>query len=97
MRKLFAFAIVAAMAMPLFAADGAAVFAAKCSMCHGPNGTKTIAAMHITPINTAAVKKLGAAGITSVVTNGKPPMPAFKGKLSGDEINAVVQHVLSLK
>jgi mono/diheme cytochrome c family protein len=27
------------------------------------------------------------------VTNGKPPMPSFKGQLSADEIEAVAQYV----
>ena len=97
MKKLFAIAAVAAMAMPLFAADGAAVFASKCAMCHGADGTKTIAAMHITPIDTPAVKKLGAAGLTVIVANGEPPMPAFEGRLCYADISAVVQHVLALK
>jgi cytochrome c6 len=97
MKKFFAFAIVATMAMPLFAADGGAIFASKCAGCHGADGTKTIAAMGIKPINTADVKSKGAAGLTATVTNGNGKMPAFKGKLSDEEITAVVQHVLSLK
>ncbi len=40
MKKFFAFAIVATMAMPLFAADGAATFKAKCAGCHGADGSK---------------------------------------------------------
>lgn len=83
--------------MPLFAADGAAIFKAKCSGCHGADGTKTIAAMGIKPINSAAVKSKGADTLKAEVTNGVNKMPAFKSKLSADEIGAVVQHVLSLK
>ena len=40
MKKFFALAIVATMAMPLFAADGAAIFKAKCARCHGADGSK---------------------------------------------------------
>jgi cytochrome c6 len=97
MKKVFAFAVVATMAMPLVAADGAAIFKAKCKGCHGADGTKTMAAMGIKPINSDAVKSKGAATLTAEVTNGVNKMPAFKSKLSGDEINAVVQYVLSLK
>ena len=97
MKKVFAIAIVATMAMPLVAADGAAIFKAKCAGCHGADGTKSMAAMGIKPINSDAVKSKGAATLTGEVTNGVNKMPAFKGKLSEDEIGAVVQHVLSLK
>ena len=35
--------------------------------------------------------------MTALVTNGKGKMPAFKGKLSDDEISAVVKYVHTLK
>jgi mono/diheme cytochrome c family protein len=97
MKKLFVLAIVATMAMPLFAADGAATFKAKCAACHGADGTKIIAAMGVPAINTPAVKAKGAAGLTTIVTKGQGKMPAFSGKLSDDEIGAVVKFVLALK
>ena len=50
MKRFLAFAIVATMAMPLFAADGAATFKAKCAGCHGADGTKAMAAMGVKPM-----------------------------------------------
>jgi cytochrome c6 len=97
MKKLFAIAIVATMALPLFAADGAAIFKAKCAACHGPDGTKAMPAMGVKPINTPDVKAKGAAGLNEIVTKGQNKMPAFGGKLSADEISAAVSYVLSLK
>ena len=97
MNKVFAFAVVATMAMPLFAADGAAIFKAKCAGCHGPDGTKSIPAMGVKPLNTSDVKGKGAATLTGEVTNGVGKMPAFGGKLSADEISAAVDYVVSLK
>lgn len=97
MKNLFVLAIFAAMAMPLFAADGAATFKAKCAACHGADGTKTIAAMGVPAINAPAVKAKGAAGLTTIVTKGEGKMPAFSGKLSDDEIGAVVKFVLALE
>ncbi len=97
MKKMFALAIVATMAMPLFAADGAATFKAKCAACHGADGSKTIPAMGVPAINTSAVKAKGVAGLTTVVAKGVGKMPAFAGKLSDDEINSVVKFVLTLK
>ncbi len=50
------FAIVATMAMPLFAADGAAIFKAKCAACHGADGMKAMPAMGVKPLNTPDIK-----------------------------------------
>jgi cytochrome c6 len=97
MKNIIALAIVATMAMPLFAADGAATFKAKCAACHGADGTKVIAAMGVPAINTLGVKAKGAAGLTTIVTKGQGKMPGFGGKLSDDEINAAVAYVLALK
>lgn len=97
MKKMFALAIVATMAMPLFAADGAATFKAKCAGCHGADGSKTMSGMGMPAINTAAVKAKGAAGLTTIVSKGQGKMPAFAGKLSDEEIGAVVKFVLALK
>jgi mono/diheme cytochrome c family protein len=97
MKRIFALAIVVTMAMPLFAADGAATYKAKCVACHGADGAKVMPAMGVKPLNTPAVKAMGAAGVTNLVTKGQGKMPAFAGKLSGEEISAVSGYVLSLK
>ena len=72
-------------AMPMFA-DGAATYTAKCKMCHGANGEKNFA-------------NLGAADadLIKAVTDGKGKMPAYKGKLSDDDIKAVVAYIKTLK
>ncbi len=93
MKKLFALAIVATMAMPLFAADGAAIFKAKCAMCHGMDGSKPAPK----GINGPDTQAKGAAGLTTIVTKGSGKMPAYEGKLSPEEISAVVDYVLTLK
>jgi cytochrome c6 len=97
MKKVFALAIIAAMAMPLFAADGAAIYKSKCIACHGADGAKTIPALGVKQLNTQEVKAMGVAGVTVVLTKGRGKMPAFGAKLSGEEINATAKYVLSLK
>jgi len=82
------------------AADGAAIFKAKCAMCHGPNGdasTGMAKSMGLKPLSSPDVQKQSAADITNIVTNGKGKMPASKGKLTDEEISAVVTYVKSLK
>jgi len=97
MKKVFAFAVVAVMATPLFAADGAATYGKKCVGCHGADGSKQIAALGVKPLNTPAVKKMGTDGVAAIVSKGQGKMPGFSGKLSAEEITAVSQYVLTLK
>jgi cytochrome c6 len=95
MKKLFAIAIVAAMAMPLFAADGAATYKMKCIGCHGADGAKQIPVLGVKQLNVPAVKKMGASGVESIVTKGQGKMPAFGGKLSSGDIAAVANYVVT--
>ena len=83
-------------------ADGAAIFKARCAMCHGPNGDASSGmakAMGLKPLNSPDVQKQSAADLTNIVANGKGKMPAFKPKqmLTDEEISAVVSFVKSLK
>lgn len=88
MKKALLFAAVLALAVPVFAADGAAVYKAKCAMCHGADGAK----------NTPNLAKLTDKDAAGVIAKGKAPkMPAYDGKLSADEIQAVATYMKSLK
>ena len=98
MKRLFVFAIVAAMAMPLFAADGATVFKTKgCAGCHGADGLKAMPAMGVKPLNSPDVQAMSDAQLTDSIAKGKGKMPAYGTKLSADEIKAAVAFVRSLK
>lgn len=88
------------------AADAKALWTANCTPCHGANGTgdtkmgKTLGAMDLTDPKkqssftdaqaTAAIKD-------GVKQGGKTTMKAFGGKLSDDDIKALVAYVRTLK
>lgn len=91
------FALVVSIAMPAFAADGAATFKAKCAMCHGADGTKENPGMGVKSLAGADVQKQSDADLVAAVSKGKGKMPAYAGKLSDDEIKAVVAFVRTLK
>jgi len=82
----------------LGAAEGDAVFKARCTACHGADG-KGKAAIG-TPDFTSAktLAGLSDADVVDTVTNGKKGtiMPAWKGKLSDEEIAVVASYVRSL-
>jgi mono/diheme cytochrome c family protein len=83
----------------LFAQDarvarGDKVFATSCSVpyCHGPNGTAgrapKLAGHSFTPRD-----------LTNTISNGvaNKGMPAFRGQLSADDLDAVIGYVMSLR
>lgn len=100
--KLTSLVLIACLALAgaAFAANGAATYKAKCAMCHGPNGDASSGmakSMGLKPLNSPDVQKASAADMAALVTTGEGKMPAFKGKLSDEEITAVVAYVKGLK
>ena len=101
-RLVLLIAIIAMVFAPLaaFAAGGAAVYKAKCASCHGPDGKGETAigkSMKLKSLASAEVQKTTEADLTKVITDGKGKMPAYKGKLSADEIKALVAYIRTLK
>ena len=82
-------------------ADGGAdTFKAKCAMCHGADGagqTGMGKAMKLRDLGSADVQKQSDADLNGIITNGKNKMPAFTGKLTGDQITDVVKYIRTLK
>jgi mono/diheme cytochrome c family protein len=85
----------------VFAADsGADLFKAKCAMCHGADGKGETAMgkrLGIKDLGSAGVQKQSDAELTSDISKGKGKMPAYEGKLSGDQIQELVKFIRSLK
>ncbi len=81
-------------ALPAFAADGAAVYKAKCAACHGPEGQGKVG---------PAVKgtALTADQITALLTNGeeakKAPHKKAVAGVSAEDAKAVAEYVKTLK
>jgi cytochrome c6 len=81
----------------VFAADlnnGATVFTANCASCHVGGGnvinrSKTLAQADLTKYGMNSLEK-----VIAHVTNGKPPMPSFKTRLTADQIEDVASYVL---
>jgi mono/diheme cytochrome c family protein len=82
-----------------FAADAAAdTFKAKCAMCHGENG---VGKGKVPALTSPDVQKKSDDDFKNAIEKGtktdKGMMPAYGGKLSADEIDALVKYVRSLK
>ena len=87
-------------ASSLFAAvDGAALYKTKCASCHGADGKGSPVGvkMGAKDFHAPEVAKMSDAELTKIIEDGKAKMPAFKGKLTAEELGAIVKTIRSLK
>ena len=97
MIALFVFLLIAFVNPPALAADaaaGAKVFNANCAACHMGGGNAINAAKTLKKDALTANGKDTIESIVTQVTNGKNVMPAFKDRLSEDQIQSVAMYVL---
>ena len=101
-----AVSLLIASGMSLRAADAKALWDANCAQCHGKSGNadtkmgKTLNAKDLSSgqVQSAFTDAQAAAAIKDgVKENGKTTMKAFGGKLSDDDIKALVAYVRTLK
>jgi cytochrome c6 len=80
-------------------ADGAGDFKAKCAACHGADGTGSTAtgkALKVRDLASPDVQSQTDAQLADIITNGKNKMPAYKGKLTDDQIKGLVAYIRGL-
>jgi len=90
-------ATIAFLSLPAKADTAAAeaTYKAKCAGCHGADG-KGKAAMKTKDLASAEVQKMSDADLGGVITNGKPPMPAYKS-MTPDQVKDLVAYIRSFK
>jgi mono/diheme cytochrome c family protein len=92
--------IAVALAPVALAADGAALYKAKCASCHGADGKGQSAMgkkMNLRDLGSPEVQKQTDKELYDWTAEGKGKMPAYKDKLSADEIKALVAHMRTFK
>ena len=93
-------ALVLVIAAPTQAQDGAALFKSKCAVCHAPDGSGGGAMgkqLGVTDLRSDAVQKQTDAQLNDSITNGKgTKMPAYKGKITDDQIKGLVGYIREL-
>lgn len=72
------------------AIDAAAIFGARCAGCHGADRVSG-SAPDLVPDHLTA----GREAYVSIITDGSGPMPAWGSRLSAEEIDALVDFILS--
>jgi len=76
--------------------SGKDLFAGKCAMCHGPDGSaKTTMGknLNIRDFHSAEVQKQSDADLKTTITKGKGKMPAYDGKLTGEQIDQLIGYI----
>jgi mono/diheme cytochrome c family protein len=87
-------ALSVAVALPAFAADGAATYKAKCAMCHGPEGQgKAGPALKGTSLTADQIVDVLTKGADAKKAPHKKPITG----LSADDAKAVAEYVKALK
>jgi cytochrome c6 len=95
MRKVLIAVVALSLAGPALAVDAAALFASKCAVCHGKDGKGSPSGKKMGVKDLSAEKGESAKEIAEDISAGKGKMPAFKEKLSPEEIDALAKYVKS--
>jgi mono/diheme cytochrome c family protein len=80
--------------------DSAALYKSKCQVCHGADGKGDTAAgkkLGVKDFHDPEVAKMSDAELIKITRQGKNKMPKYEGKLSDDQIKALVKYARSLK
>ena len=79
--------------------DGAAIYKAKCAMCHGADGkgdTPMGKKLGLRDFASPEVQKMSDDELIAVTTKGKNKMPAYENKLTAAQIKDVITYIRQL-
>jgi cytochrome c6 len=79
--------------------DAAAMYKAKCQACHGADGKASAIGQKLgaKDFNAPEVAKMTDAELFDITKKGKGKMPGYEGKLTDDQIKALIKYIRSLK
>jgi len=84
-----------------FAADqkGQDLYKTKCQGCHGADGKASAIGKKLgaKDFSDPEVAKMSESEMVKVTTEGKNKMPAYKGKLTDDQIKELVKYIREMK
>jgi mono/diheme cytochrome c family protein len=72
--------------------EGRSIYERNCVLCHGSDGTKGLLGA-----KNLQQSKLSDSEYLLVVSNGRKIMPAWKKRLTGEEIKEVVKYIKTIK
>ena len=93
MKRVLALLALSAFALPALSDDAAALYKAKCAMCHGAAGagdTPMGKKLAVKALGSAEVQKNSDDKLHQVIAKGSGKMPAFGTKLSDEQVKQLV-------
>jgi cytochrome c6 len=93
-------ALLCMISKPAMADDAADLYKSKCQACHGPDGkgdTTMGKKLGVRDFHSPEVSKQSDADLFKITKEGKNKMPSYNGKLTDDQIKALVKYIHSLK
>jgi cytochrome c6 len=99
-KLLLALPLVFLFAVPTQAQDGAALYKSKCATCHGVDGkgdTPVGKALKLRDLGSGDVQKQTDEQLTDITAAGKGKMPAYKDKLTAEQIKQLVAYMRTFK
>jgi len=89
------------LAVPVFAqSTGEEIFKSNCAKCHGADGQATIPMakmLKISSFKSPDMVKASESQLIEATKDGKGKMPAYKSKLTDDQIKKVVAYIRTLQ
>jgi mono/diheme cytochrome c family protein len=101
--KLYRFTVACCFAVALsgrLAGQSTAdLYKTKCQGCHGADGHATAIGKKLgaKDFQDPDIAKMSEADLAKITADGKNKMPAYKGKLTDDQINALAKYIKELK
>ena len=92
--------LLATLLVPKVGAQSIAdAYKTKCQGCHGPDGHASAIGKKLgaKDFQDADVAKMSEADLAKITTDGKNKMPAYKGKLTDDQIKALAKYIKDMK
>jgi cytochrome c6 len=80
--------------------DPAGLYKSKCQACHGPDGkgdTPVGQKLGVKDFHSPEVAKMSDTELFEITKNGKGKMPSYNGKLTDDQIKALLKYIRTLK
>jgi cytochrome c6 len=81
-------------------AKGGELYKSKCASCHGPDGkgeTSAGKALKVKDLAADETQNMHDSELKTLIETGKGKMPAYKGKLTNQEIEDLVQFIRTFK
>jgi mono/diheme cytochrome c family protein len=81
------------------AQSAADLYKSRCQGCHGAGGHASMVGknMGAKDFQDPEVAKMSEADLGKIISDGKNKMPAYKGKLTDDEIKALAKYIKEMK